>query len=68
MGISMAFGIRKKDLKTIKDILSGMKFVRGAKVFAAQQTSAVGQGFGVVECQGVHLGNNLIFLKICLRF
>ncbi len=64
----MAFGIRKKIYKTIKDILSGMKFVRGAKVFAARQTRAVGQGFGVVECQGVYLGNNLIFLKICLRF
>jgi hypothetical protein len=64
----MAFSIRKKDLRTLQDILSGMKFVRGAKVFAARQTSAVGQGFGVVEWQGVHLGNNLIFLKICLRF
>jgi predicted nucleotidyltransferase len=36
MGISMAFGIREKDLKTIQDILSGMKFVREAKVFGSR--------------------------------
>lgn len=36
MGINMAFGIREKDLKNIQDILSGMAFVQGVKVFGSR--------------------------------
>ena len=36
MGINMAFGIREKDLKIIQDILSGMEFVQGVKVFGSR--------------------------------
>ena len=32
----MAFGIREKDLKNIQDILSGMAFVQGVKVFGSR--------------------------------